>query len=204
MREEPDLQPGQIPEVARRRLVLSADAERREIERELHGGVHQNLVALAVSLQLLEQAVDSDPGAVKPLLEEMRRDVRQALDETARLAQRIYPSTLELGGLGALLRSVAVSAGVPATVEVVADSSYPPEVVMTVYLCWLALLARSDDATIRVREAEDTLAFELVGKAPGDGDLEALQDRVDALGGRLTIEAQAGAIRVTGSMPLRR
>jgi signal transduction histidine kinase len=205
MREEVDLQAGQIPEVERRRFVLSADADRRAIERELHGGVHQHLVALAVSLQLLERAVDSDPGAAKPLLEEMKRDVRQALDETARLAQRIYPSTLELGGLGVLLRSAAVSAGVPATVEVVADSSYPPEVVMTVYLWWLALLARSDEATIRVREAEDALTFELVGTAPGDGDLEALQDRVDALGGRLTIAAEAGgAVRATGSMPLRR
>jgi signal transduction histidine kinase len=78
MREEVDLQAGQIPEVARRRFVLSADADRRAIERELHGGVHQHLVALAVSLQLLERAVDSDPGAAKPLLEEMKRDVRQA------------------------------------------------------------------------------------------------------------------------------
>ena len=80
--------------------------------------------------------------------------MRQALDETALLAQRIYPSALELGGLAALLRSAALNAGVPATVDVVAGSSYPPEVGMTVYLCWLALLARgarktSDDQGAR-------------------------------------------------------
>ena len=100
------------------------------------------MVALATTLQLARLAADSDPAAVNALLEEMGRDVRQALDETALLAQRIYPSTLELGGLAALLRSAAVNAGVPATVDVAAGSSYPPEVGMTVYLCWLALLAR--------------------------------------------------------------
>jgi len=191
-------------EEALRRLVLAGDADRRAIERELHGGVQQHLVALAVSLQLVEQAVDSDPDAAKALLEEMRSDVQQALDETARLAQRIYPSTLELGGLGALLRSAAMSAAVPATVEVLTDSSYPPEVVMTVYLCWLALLAGGGDATIKVREDEDALAFELAGTAVADGDLEGLQDRVEALGGRLKIEPEAAGIRFSGTLPLGR
>ena len=65
----------------------------------------------------------------------------QALDETALLAQRIYPSALEIGGLAALLRSAAVNAGVPATVDVAADSSYRAGIAMTVYLCWLAALA---------------------------------------------------------------
>ena len=69
--------------------------------------------------------------------------MRRALDEAALLAQRIYPSTLELGGLAALLRSAAVQAGVPANVDVSAGSSYAPEVAMTVYLCWLAALARA-------------------------------------------------------------
>ena len=124
------------------RLVLAADADRRTIERDLHDGVHQHLVALAATLQLARLAADSDPTAVKPLLEEMGRDVRQALDEMALLVQRIYPSTLELGGLAALLRSAALNAGVPATVEVPAGSSYSPEIGMTVYLCWIALLAR--------------------------------------------------------------
>src|SRR5512132_1843685 len=71
--------------VARERLVLAADADRRTIERDLHDGVHQHLVALAASVQLARLAVDSDPAAAKTLLEELGRDVRQALDETALL-----------------------------------------------------------------------------------------------------------------------
>jgi signal transduction histidine kinase len=187
-----------IPE----RLVLAADADRRAIERELHQGVQQHLVALSVALQLAEQAVDADPEAVKSMLEDMRGDVQQAVDEAARLAQRIYPATLELGGFAALLRSVAVSAGVPAAVEVDAEPSCPPEVAMTVYLCWLALLG-TGGASIRVRELENALDFELVGQIGADAELERLRDRVESLGGRLTIEPEpGGGTRLSGSMPV--
>jgi signal transduction histidine kinase len=192
---------------ARKRLVLAADADRRAMERELHGGVHQRLVALATTLQLAQLATESDPAALQALLEEMTRDVRQALDETALLAQGIYPSALELGGFAALLRAAAVNADVPASVDVSDGSSHPPEVTMTVYLCWLALLARGSNGrpvTVAVREGEEALTFELVGEGSGsDEDLERLQDRVAALGGRLTIEPEpGGATRVSGSLPL--
>jgi signal transduction histidine kinase len=194
--------------VARQRLVLAADADRRTIERDLHEGVHRHLVALATALQLARLAVDADPAAAKTVLEELSRDVRQALDETALLVQRIYPSMLELGGLAALLRSAALNAGIPATVEVSAGSSYAPEIGMTVYLCWLALLARGSNerqVAIRVGEDEDGVTFELVGKAAAsDADLDPLQDRVEALGGRLTNEPEPGGIRVSGCLPLRR
>jgi signal transduction histidine kinase len=191
---------------ARKRLVLAADADRRRIERDLHGGVHQRLVALATTLQLAQRATDSDPAAVKALLEEMTRDVRQALDETALLAQSIYPSALELGGLAALLRAAAVNADVPATVDVGEGASQAPEVAMTVYLCWLAVLVGGTErrVTIRVREAGDALTFELVGTG-AKADLDRLQDRVEALGGRLTIEPDpGGSIRLSGMLPLRR
>ena len=151
-----------------KRLVVAADADRRMVERELHDGVQQHLIALAVDLQLAGQALASDPAAAKPLLDEMGRDLQHALDETSLLAQRIYPATLEAGGLGTLLRSAAVSAGVPASVDVAAPSTHPPEVVMTLYLCWFNMLARGRGETgarIRVRESEDMLAFEVVGDA---------------------------------------
>jgi len=191
---------------ARERLVRAADADRRAIERELHGGVHQRLVALATSLQLARMAAESDPAAVETLLEEMTRDVRQALEETALLAQGIYPSALELGGLAALLRAAAVNANVPATVDVSDGASHAPEIAMTVYLCWLALLARGSNGrpvTIAVGEDEETHTFEIVGEASrSDADLERLQDRVAALGGRLTIEPDpGGGVRLSGSLP---
>jgi signal transduction histidine kinase len=192
-----------------KRLVVAADADRRMVERELHDGVQQHLIALAVTLQLAGQAAGSDPAAVKTLLEEMGRDVQQALDETSLLAQRIYPATLEAGGLGTLLRSAAVSAGVPASVDIAAPSNHPPEVVMTLYLCWLNMLAGGSietPARIRVRESEDLLAFEVVGNAAwSDADLDYLRDRVEALGGRLAITpGPGGGTRVCGWLPLSR
>jgi signal transduction histidine kinase len=191
---------------ARERLVLAADADRRTIERELHSGVHQYLVALATTLQLARRAADSDRAAFDALLDEMERDVRRALDEASLLAQRIYPSALELGGLATLLRSAAVQAGVPATVDVAADSSYAPELAMTVYLCWLAALASGKSetqVTISVGEVDDTLRFELAGEALG-ADFDRLQDRVEALGGILAVESKPGRIRLSGSLPLRK
>jgi signal transduction histidine kinase len=190
-----------------KRLVVAADADRRMVERELHDGVQQDLTALAVNLQLAGQAAGSDPAAAKRLLEEMGRDVQHALDEMSLLAQRLYPATLEAGGLGTLLRSAAVSAGVPASVNVDAPANYPPEFVMTVYRCWLNMLAGGSietPARIRVRESEDVLAFEVVGNAAwSDGDLDYLRDRVEALGGRLAVTPGAsGGTRLSGSLPL--
>lgn len=181
-----------------KRLVLAADADRRAIERELHSGVHQYLVALATTLQLARRAADSDPEALSALLDDMERDVRRALDETALLAQRVYPATLELGGLGALLRSAAVQAGVPATVDISGGSSYAPEVAMTVYLCWLAGLGSGRQVAINVKEVDDTLRFELAAEDL-DAELEWLRDRVEALGGSLTMEPG----HLSGSLPLR-
>jgi signal transduction histidine kinase len=194
---------------SRKRLVVAADADRRLVERELHDGLQQELIALAVSLQLAEQAAGSDPARAKVLLEEIRRDVRHALDETSKLAERIYPATLDDGGLGALLRSAAVSAGVPAAVDVAAPSDHPPEVVVTLYRCWLDVLACGSTETrsrITVTESEDMLAFEIVGNdACADADFEYLQNRVEALGGELAVSRDTGdGIRISGSLPLSR
>lgn len=194
---------------SRKRLILAADTDRRTIERDLHDRVHQHLVALAVNLQLAGQAAESEPAAAKTLLEEMGRDVQQALDETALLAQRIYPATLGTGGLAALLRSAAVNAGVPASVDVTAGSNPPTEVVMTVYLCWLDTLACGSGetrVTITVHEDGDALAFEVSGSAAcADADLNRVRDRVEGLGGRVTISSRAGrGIRISGSLPVLR
>lgn len=193
---------------SRERLVLAADAERRRIERELHGGVQQQLVAIAVRLQLAQSALDSDPAAAKALLEELGRDVQDALDEAARLAQRIHAPLLELG-LGAALRAAAVGAGVPASVEASVGAGHPLEVLHTVYACWVDALSHAGDpapAAITVREEDGALAFEVVRSAAllyvG---LDALRDRVEALGGTVTAQPEpGGGVRVSGSLPLSR
>jgi signal transduction histidine kinase len=198
---------------SRKRLVLAADVDRRRIERALHEGVQQDLVALAVNLQRADQLVDADPGSAKELLEEMSRDVQQALDETAQLAERIYPPLLETGvGLAAALRSAATSAGVRASVDV-ESAGYPPEAAATVHLCCLGALEHADAGarvTVTVREEDGALAFEIVedSAAPAgrsDAQLDRLRDRVEALGGRLTRRSEpGGGTRTSGSLPLAR
>jgi len=168
--------------------------------------VQQHLVALAVNVQLVSSLLESDPEAAKKLMKDIGLDVQQALNAAARLAERIYAPLLELGGFAAALRSAAVSAGIPASVEVSA-ASYPPEFVHTVYSSWLDALDhghRETRVAITVREEAGALTFELVRHAdPADAGLEALRDRVQALGGVLTIESQPGhGVRIFGSLPL--
>jgi signal transduction histidine kinase len=201
---------------SRKRLVQAADTERRTIERDLHEGVQQHLVGLAVNLQLASQLLDTDPATAKALLEEMGRDVQQALDETAQLAQRIYPPLLEAGGLAAALRAAAASIGIPVSVEVEAAAGCPPEVVRTVYLCCIGALEHAGAearATITVRKEEEAIAFEVAedgawpvaAAARSDAGLDRLRDRVEALGGRLTVRSEPGrGTRVSGSLPLSR
>ena len=193
----------------RRRLVVAADDDRRAIERDLHDGVHQHLVALAVSVQLARRAAATDPAASVSALADIERDVRRALDEAARLAHRIHPPTLEAGDLGALLRSAATSAGVPAAVDVSAGSGASPDLVMTIHLCWLDALARAGGearVTIEVHERADALTFEIESDDAGsDASLEPLRDRVEALGGAFDVTSTAGGRRrVSGSLPVGR
>jgi signal transduction histidine kinase len=198
---------------SRTRLVLAADADRRRIERELHDGAQQDLVALAVKLQQTRGLVDSDPAAAGVLVDEMRGDVQESLDRLRALAQRIHPPQLDAGGLPAALRSAAASSGVRARIDVGANGVYLQEVATTVYLCMVAAFERlvtGTTAAIGVREENGTLAFEIVaedaGVDPADANLNlaAMRDRVEALGGRLTITAvSGGGMRIAGSLPTR-
>jgi signal transduction histidine kinase len=191
---------------SRRRLVLAADADRRRIERELHNGVQQHLVALAVNVQLAGRLADSDPAAAKTLLEQLERDVQETLQVTAQLAQRIYPTLLEPRGLAAALRSAAATAGVAASVNVAASASYPPEDAASVYSCWQEALdaVEAERASISVRDDGAALDVEIVDRAgQAQTGLERLRDRVEALGGRFTTTAgQAPEIRITCALPL--
>jgi signal transduction histidine kinase len=193
---------------SRRRLVLSADAERSRIEHELHGGLQQHLVALATKLELARGTAESDPAVTKALLEELAHEVQQALDEAAQLALRIHPGLLEAYGLAVALRAATASAGIAASVEVAASPSAPPELATTVYLCWLDALDNAGPegrTEISVREEDGAIVFDVAGGARSDGGVALLRDRVEALGGRLTVESEPGRVfRVSGSLPLPR
>jgi signal transduction histidine kinase len=191
---------------SRKRLALAADAERRGLERSLHDGVQQQLVGLAANLELAAGSVDADPAAAKELLAEMARDIHDAIDQTRKLADRIYPPQLEVGGLVPALRSAAANANVPARIEIPRDQTYPPEVAGAMYFCCRDLLenvAAGSTVTITAQSDGGALAFDIVL----DGDLHAdralLGDRIEALGGRWAIESVSGhRTRVIGSLPL--
>ena len=193
-------------QAARKRLVLAAEADRRGFERDLHNGVQQHLIALAVNVQLAGRLTGTDPAAAKTLLQRMERDVQEALDQTAELAQRIYPPLLESRGLAAALRSAAAKAGVAASVEVEAGASYSPEIAAPVYACWREALESvgAERASITVRDDGGALEVVIVEGAGRSGaGLERLRDRVEALGGRLTTTTEPGPdIRISCSLPL--
>src|SRR5262249_54261715 len=158
---------------SRERLVASADADRRKLERVLHDGVQQHLIALAVNLQLAGQLADADSAAAKAVIEEMARDVQQALDEAAQLARQMYPPLLEAGGLVSALRAAAVSAGTSASVEVTADAKYRPEIAGTVYFCCLEALEHAGPgahASVTVREDDGALTFDVTAGAEPAAD----------------------------------
>ena len=188
-----------------RRFAMTADAERREIERELHEGVQQLLVALAANVELVAASIDADPAAAKELLVEIAEDTRQALEETRKLAERIYPPLLEAGGLVAALRAAAATAESPTTIDVASATNVPQEIAGAVYFCCLDVLERAAAGTvaISVRNEGGAVAFEIVAEGDLDAERLPLRDRVEALGGRLTImERSGGTISVAGSLPL--
>ena len=185
--------------------MLAADADRREIERDLHDGLQQRLVALSVNLQLARQLADDDVATAATLLDEMERDVQHAVDEMGRLAERIYPPLLEAGGLLAALRAAAVRIGGRTRVEVTAGAGIPLGVARTVYVCCVEALEHAGPAaTVTVRDDGGNLAFEVVADEPPSG-LDLLRDRVEALGGTLATRSEPGdGIHISGSFPLSR
>jgi len=191
---------------SRRRLVLSADADRRGFERSLHDGLQQQLVGIAANIELAARSIESDPAEATKLLAEMRGDVRQALEQTRTLAHRIAPPLLEAGGLTVALRSAAADADVASRIDVEAGSELPEDLAGAVYFCFVDVLERARAGTsvsITVRAKEANLAFELV--ADGDVDTEgvSIRDRVEAFGGELEMRSEPGD-RTTwaGTVPL--
>jgi hypothetical protein len=174
---------------SRARVLEAADAERRRTERSLHDGVQQHLVALAVNLQLARQLVDTNPAALTALLDELSRDVHEALESVRVLARQVYPPLLLDLGLANALRNAAVEAG--ATIEVEAAERFEPAVEAAVYFCCVELLGPG--ARLRVWTESDALVFEAGGEATA-----AIADRLGAVGGMLSTNAG----RLTGRVPL--
>lgn len=191
---------------SRARLLLAADAERRDIERALHDGLQQQLIGLAADLELASRSFETDPEAAMRHFAQVKRDVRQALEEMRTLASRIHPA-LDAGGLGAALRFAAADAGVRTRIDVVVGTSIPSEVAAAVYFCCLDVFGRAagTTTTITVREEPGALAFEVVVDGDVDAEGSPLRDRVEALGGSLVIRSEPGPRTIwAGLLPLPR
>jgi signal transduction histidine kinase len=191
---------------SRQRLALAADAERRRIERALHEGVQQDLMGLAANLEVVAGSMDSDPAAAKALLDELQREARRASTEMQELATRVFPGLLEAGGLVVELRAAASRTGVPARLAAAMHVTVPPEIVGAVYFCALDVFERAPTGTpvvVNVRAEEGTLVFDIAADGDLGSERRAPHDRVEALGGQVTIISSIDRTTVAGSLPLR-
>jgi signal transduction histidine kinase len=205
---------------SRARVVAAADAERRRIERDLHDGAQQHLVALAVNLRLARELAASDPVGARGVLEQLADDVHEALEGIRDLAHGIYPQLLIDRGLSEALRAALSRAPVRARLETATIGRYRPEVEATVYFCCLEALQNVGKhagpdarATVRVWEEQGGLCFEVADNGAGfdphtepqGSGLTNMSDRLGALGGRLSLVSAAGdGTRVAGAVPLDR
>lgn len=206
-------------QASRGRLVEAADAARRQIERDIHDGVQQHLVALAVKVRLVQQLQTRDPAKAMALLDSLGEDLTAALQELRDLAHGIYPPLLADRGLPDALASAARRAAVPITVEAAGLRRYSRLVEATVYFCCLEAFQNAGKYAgaavkvhVSVREEGEALIFVVADDGAGFDARAAvlgvgftsMNDRLGAVGGTLRVASTPGAgTRVTGTIPLR-
>jgi signal transduction histidine kinase len=202
---------------SRQRLVAAQDEERRKIERNLHDGVQQQLVALNVQAGLLARVGDADPSKVTGMAEQLQTRATEALEDLRDLARGIYPPLLADKGLGAALEAQARKSVVPVSVETDGVGRYDQPVEAAVYFCALEALnnvakyagasaaqvaIRHDDGHLEFTVHDDGTGFDPAATGYGTG-LQGMADRLDAIGGTLRITSAPGAgTSVSGSVPV--
>jgi signal transduction histidine kinase len=201
---------------SRRRIVSAQDERARALERNIHDGAQQQLVALSVKLRLAEAMVERDPGKARALLGELQGHTTETLEDLRDLARGIYPPLLADKGLPAALESQARKSPLPVTVEPDGVGRYPPDVESAVYFCCLEALnnvAKYADASsveIRLAQVDRELRFEVVDDGRGFDDssnvhgtgLQGMADRLDAIGGSLEVRsAPDQGTTISGTVP---
>src|SRR5690348_2168625 len=199
---------------SRRRLVEAQDAERRKLERNLHDGAQQQLIALAIQLGLLAESAD-DPEFIRQAVPDLKVQLSAALDDLRALARGIYPPLLAEQGLVMALRAQAARSPVPVLLEADEIGRYPQDTESTVYFCALEALqnvakhAQASRAAVRLSASDGSLEFSVsddgagfpAGTSHGSG-LQGMSDRVAAHGGTLTVRSRPGqGTTITGRLP---
>jgi len=202
---------------SRKRLVTAQDEERRKIERNIHDGAQQQLVAMAIKLNLAQSLARKDPGRTDEMLSQLKVEAQDALENLRDLARGIYPPLLADQGLVAALTSQARKSPVPVTVEADGIGRFPQDAEAAVYFCTLEALqnvakyAQASGATVHLSRTDGQLEFEVtddgVGFDPtvkryGTGT-QGMADRLAALGGELVVTSSPGSgTKVTGRIPI--
>jgi signal transduction histidine kinase len=199
---------------SRARIATAADEERRRIERDLHDGAQQRLVALALELRSAQRRLDAEADPeVEQLLSSTADELQVAVEELRSLAHGIHPGALRQGGLASALGALASRAPLPVTVDVTSER-FEPDVEATAYFVASEALtnavkhAGASSVTIRTRRDDGTLVVEVSDDGEGGATmaggsgLRGLVDRVESRGGRLRVESAPGSgTRVVGEIP---
>jgi len=202
---------------SRRRLVAAQDEERRRLERNIHDGAQQQLVALSVRLRLADGMVDRDAAKTHEMLAALQRDSNAALENLRDLARGIYPPLLADQGLAAALRAQARKAQIPVEVSPDGLRRYGQDVEAAVYFCCLEALqnvskyAQASRVDISLSQEAEVLRFEVrddgVGFDPARIErglgLQGMADRLASIGGDLDVCSAPGVgTTVIGRVPI--
>jgi signal transduction histidine kinase len=191
---------------SRMRIVQAHDAERRRLERNIHDGAQQHLVALAVKLRLAGATAVKDPGKAAHQLRDLGDETDLALTTLLDLASGIYPAELEERGIGPALTTLGRAAGIPIEIDVDGVGRLPIEIEAAIYfVCLEAMqnaakyahasavrveLARHDDG-IEFNVRDDGVGFDVTATSMGTG-LQNMRDRLSAFGGDVSISSSPG------------
>jgi signal transduction histidine kinase len=205
---------------SRARIVAAADESRRGIERNLHDGAQQHLVAMAVKLGLARQLLDADEATAATMLEELRTDVQVTLTELRELAHGIYPPLLRTRGLQEALQAAANRAPLPTSVVAEGVPRVDPDIEAAVYFCCLEAIQNAGkhagdgaQVTVTIDHTDGVLHFTVTDDGAGfDGAILAagagghgfvnMEDRLGAFGGTLKVTSAPGeGTSVDGRVP---